>query len=67
MKYLTELIVAEVEYEVELVYDTTKPYIIPRKSMNTRKINNFVVNIKLKLSAVYKKHFMNLTISPNDK
>jgi GDP-L-fucose synthase len=37
---LAELIVAEVGYEGELVFDTTKPDGTPRKLMDTTKINN---------------------------
>jgi GDP-L-fucose synthase len=40
IKELAELIVAEVGYEGQLVFDTTKPDGTPRKLMDTSKINN---------------------------
>jgi GDP-L-fucose synthase len=40
IKELAELIVEEVGYEGELVFDTTKPDGTPRKLMDTSKINN---------------------------
>ncbi len=40
IKELAELIVSEVEYEGQLVFDTTKPDGTPRKLMDTSKINN---------------------------
>ena len=40
IKELAELIVAEVGYEEQLVFDTTKPDGTPRKLMDTSKINN---------------------------
>ena len=40
IKELAELIVTEVGYEGELVFDTTKPDGTPRKLMDTSKINN---------------------------
>jgi GDP-L-fucose synthase len=39
IKELAELIVAEVGYKGQLVFDTTKPNGTPRKLMNTQKIN----------------------------
>ena len=39
IKELSELIVAEVGYEGQLVFDTTKPDGTPRKLMDTSKIN----------------------------
>jgi GDP-L-fucose synthase len=39
IKELAELIVAEVEYEGKLVFDTTKPDGTPKKLMDTSKIN----------------------------
>jgi GDP-L-fucose synthase len=50
IKELAELIVAEVEYEGELVFDTTKPDGTPRKLMDTSKINNLGWHPKIKLS-----------------
>jgi len=49
IKELAELIVAEVRYEGELVFDTTKPDGTPRKLMDTTKINNLGWNSKIKL------------------
>jgi GDP-L-fucose synthase len=50
IKELAELIVAEVGYEGELVFDTTKPDGTPRKLMDTSKINKFgwahTINLK---------------------
>ena len=40
IKELAELIVAEIGYEGELVFDTTKPDGTPRKLMDSSKINN---------------------------
>lgn len=40
IKQLAELIVAEVGYEGQLVFDSTKPDGTPRKLMDTSKINN---------------------------
>ena len=40
IKELAELIVAEVGYEGELLFDTTKPDGTPRKLMDTCKLNN---------------------------
>jgi GDP-L-fucose synthase len=50
IKEIAELIVAEVRYEGELVFDTTKPDGTPRKLMDTTKINNLgwnpIINLK---------------------
>jgi GDP-L-fucose synthase len=50
IKELAELIVDEVRYEGELVFDTTKPDGTPRKLMDTTKINNLgwnpIINLK---------------------
>lgn len=51
IKELAELIVAEVGYEGELVFDTTKPDGTHRKLMNTEKINNMGWVSKLSLEA----------------
>jgi GDP-L-fucose synthase len=40
IKELAELIVAEVGYQGQLIFDTTKPDGTPRKLMDTKKINN---------------------------
>jgi len=47
IKELAELIVAEVGYEGELVFDTTKPDGTPRKLMDTSKINNLGWSAKI--------------------
>jgi GDP-L-fucose synthase len=54
IKELAELIVAEVGYEGELVFDTTKPDGTPRKLMNTSKLNNlgWEAQIDLKVGIV---------------
>jgi GDP-L-fucose synthase len=49
IKELAELIVAEVGYEGQLIFDTTKPDGTPRKLMDTSKINNLGWNAKLNL------------------
>ena len=49
IKELAELIVAEVGYEGELVFDTTKPDGTPRKLMDTSKINMMGWNVKTSL------------------
>jgi GDP-L-fucose synthase len=58
IKELAELIVAEVRYEGQLVFDTTKPDGTPRKLMDTSKINKLGWNPKIKL-----KEGIRLTIS----
>jgi GDP-L-fucose synthase len=49
IKELAELIVAEVEYEGKLVFDTTKPDGTPRKLMDTSKINSLGWSSKIVL------------------
>lgn len=49
IKELAELIVAEIGYEGQLVFDTTKPDGTPRKLMDTSKINNFGWKSKITL------------------
>ena len=49
IKELAELIVAEVGYEGQLVFDTTKPDGTPRKLMDTSKINNLGWKVKIRL------------------
>jgi GDP-L-fucose synthase len=49
IKELAELIVAEVGYEGQLVFDTTKPDGTPRKLMDTEKINNLGWRSKITL------------------
>jgi GDP-L-fucose synthase len=55
IKELAERIVAEVGYEGNLVFDTTKPDGTPRKLMDTTKINNLGWNAKTKLNEGIKK------------
>jgi GDP-L-fucose synthase len=54
IKELAELIVAEVGYEGQLVYDTTKPDGTPRKLLDTSKINNlgWKAQINLKVGII---------------
>jgi GDP-L-fucose synthase len=49
IKELAELIVSEVGYEGQLVFDTTKPDGTPRKLMDTTKINNMGWNPRIDL------------------
>jgi GDP-L-fucose synthase len=49
IKELAELIVAEVEYEGELLFDTTKPEGTPRKLMSIEKIKSIGWGPKIKL------------------
>jgi GDP-L-fucose synthase len=49
IKELAELIGAEVGYEGELLFDTTKPDGTPRKLMDTRKVNLLGWRPKIKL------------------
>jgi GDP-L-fucose synthase len=50
IKELAELIVAEVGYEGELLFDTTKPDGTPRKLMDISKINKLCWKSSIKLS-----------------
>jgi len=50
IKELAELIVLELGYEGQLVFDTTKPDGTPRKLMDTSKINNLGWVSKIKLN-----------------
>ncbi len=50
IKELAELIVSEVGYEGQLVFDTTRPDGTPRKLMDTSKINNFGWKPSIKLN-----------------
>jgi GDP-L-fucose synthase len=50
IKELAELIVAEVGYEGELIFDTTKPDGTPRKFMDTSKINDLGWKINIQLT-----------------
>jgi GDP-L-fucose synthase len=49
IKELAELIVAEVGYEGQLVFDTTKPDGTPRKLMDSIKLNNLGWQSKIRL------------------
>ena len=49
IKELAELIVAEIEYEGELLFDTTKPEGTPRKLMSIEKIKSIGWGPKIKL------------------
>ena len=49
IKELAELIVAEVGYQGELIFDTTKPDGTPRKLMDTKKINRLGWQNKISL------------------
>ena len=49
IKELAELIVAEVGYKGQLIFDTTKPDGTPRKLMDTNKINNIGWKAKIDL------------------
>ncbi len=55
IKELADLIVDEVGYEGQLLYDTTKPDGTPRKLMDTIKINNLRWIAKTKLTDGIKK------------
>ena len=55
IKELAELILAEVRYEGQLVFDTTKPDGTPRKLMDTSKINKLGWCSKIKLKDGIKK------------
>ena len=47
IKELAELIVAEVGYDGQLIFDATKPDGTPRKLMDTSKINNLGWSFKI--------------------
>ncbi len=50
IKELAEIIVSEVGYNGELIFDTSKPDGTPRKLMDTAKINNFGWSPSIKLN-----------------
>lgn len=63
IKVLAELIVAEVGYEGQLVFDTTKPDGTPQKLMDTTKLNSFGWYPQIELSKGIQKtinEFVNL-------
>jgi GDP-L-fucose synthase len=49
IKELAELIIAEVGYKGQLVFDTTKPDGTPRKLMDISKIRNFGWTMRISL------------------
>ena len=49
IKELAELIVAEVGYEGQLIFDRTKPDGAPRKLVDTSRVNNLGWNSTIKL------------------
>ena len=55
IKELAELIVEEVEYEGQLVFDTTKPDGTPRKLLYTKKLNNLGWEPKINLNSGIKR------------
>ena len=68
IKELAELIVAEVGYEGQLVFDTTKPDGTPRKLMDNSKINNLGWSAKIILEKGIKRtilEFFELNIGNN--
>ena len=65
IKELAELIITEVGYKGQLLFDTTKPDGTPRKLMNVHKINSFGWSAKIKLLEGINKtinEFLNLQI-----
>jgi GDP-L-fucose synthase len=65
IKELAELIVTEVEYEGQLIFDTTKPDGTPRKLMETSKINDLGWHAKVDFKIGIRKtikEFDNLSI-----
>ena len=68
IKEIAELIVAEVGYQGQLVFDTTKPDGTPRKLMDTSKLNNLGWHNKIKLIDGIKKTITEYNYySNNDK
>ena len=63
IKELAELIVAEVGYEGELVFDTTKPDGTPRKLMASSKINKLGWQAKINLIDGIKKTVLEFSLS----
>ena len=62
IKELAELIVAEVGYEGELLFDKTKPDGTPRKLMDNTKINKLGWEAKVNLSEGVKKTILEATV-----
>jgi GDP-L-fucose synthase len=65
IKELAELIVAEVGYEGQLMFDITKPDGTPRKLMDTSKINNLGWKPKINLKEGIVKTLEEIKISFN--
>ena len=63
IKELAELIVAEVGYEGQLVFDPTKPDGTPRKLMDTSKINSLGWSRKISLEFGLRKTISEIEIS----
>jgi GDP-L-fucose synthase len=66
IKELAELIVTEVGYEGELIFDTTKPDGTPRKLMDTSKINKMGWRSQISLKAGVIKTILEFKTSLND-
>ena len=62
IKELAELIVAEVGYKGQLIFDTTKPDGTPRKLMDISKINNLGWNSKISLECGVRKTIREIEI-----
>ena len=66
IKELAELIVAEVEYEGQIVFDTTKPDGTPRKLMDTIKINKLGWKSSIHLKSGINKTLNEFLFTEND-
>ena len=62
IKELADMIVAEVGYKGELIFDTTKPDGTPRKLMDTSKINNLGWSAKIGLLIGVKKTILEFSL-----
>jgi GDP-L-fucose synthase len=67
IKELAEMIVAEVGYEGQLVFDTSKPDGTPRKLLDTYKLNSLGWNPKIKLIMGIKKTLLEFKSVLNEK
>jgi GDP-L-fucose synthase len=65
IKELAELIISEIGYEGELLFDTTKPDGTPRKLMDTKKIKNLGWKAKISLEKGIKKTVNEFTQNVN--
>ena len=63
IKELAELVVGEVGYQGQLVFDTTKPDGTPRKLMETAKLNNLGWRPKIKLEDGVRKTIQEFNLS----